>query len=344
MTPTGPVDAGVPETSSVPAAQNQSRRADFLISRKPRWDELATALKVTGKRQPEDLRRIGTLYRSAAADLALARREFPSDSMLLELEQTLLSARAVVYPREPGNFSIKDFYRNRYWRLVAERPWPLLASVALLVIPTIAVFAWALRDPDRASTLMGNRFGGGRESWGDQGYSANQQSSIAASIFVNNIRVSLLAFAAGITAGLGTAYLLIFNGALLGMVAGISTHQGHGDVAFTLIYAHGFLELSIIAVTAAAGMRMGWAIVDPGLLPRRVALREASVRAVEIVIGTIPFFVLAGLIEGFFTPAGFGPVWSGIVGTFFGAGYWALVWRRGRQPKKLAASGPLAVG
>jgi uncharacterized membrane protein SpoIIM required for sporulation len=322
------------ETSTEAGAiAHQTTRAEFVAARQPRWDELGALLKFSGKRKPDDLRRLGTLYRATAADLSVARREFPSDAMLRDLEQTLLSARAVVYPREPGRFSVKDFYRNRYWRLIAERPWYVAASVAFLLVPTIAAFIWSLKDPERAATMLGDRFGGGRESWGDQGYSASQQSSIASSIFVNNIRVSLFAFAAGITAGLGAAYLLILNGVILGVVAGLSTHQGHGDVAFTLIYAHGFLELSIIAVSAAAGMRMGWAIVDPGLAPRRVALREASVRAVEIVIGTIPFFVLAGLIEGFFTPAGFGPVWSGIVGTFFGVGYWALVWFRGRVPR-----------
>jgi uncharacterized membrane protein SpoIIM required for sporulation len=330
------VPSAATATSSEPMPQAQSTRSEFIASRKSRWDELAALLSQTGKRQPKEVLRLGNLYRSVAADLALARREFPSDSMLNELEQTLLSARAVVYPREPGRFSVKEFYRNRYWRLIAERPWFLWSSIALLMVPTIAVFIWALKDPDRASTLLGKRFSGGRESWGDQGYSAGQQSSIATSIFINNIRVSFLAFAAGITAGLGTAYLLIYNGALLGMVAGISTTQGHGDVAFTLIFAHGFLELSIIAVTAAAGMRMGWAIVDPGLLPRRVALREASVRAVEIVMGTIPFFVLAGLIEGFFTPAGYGPIWSGIVGTIFGGSYWALVVWRGRSKAEAA--------
>ncbi len=317
------------KTSAVDAVM--TLRSEFLASRTPGWDELDVLVKRGSSRRCDELRRLGTLYRAVAADLAYARREFPSDPMLQRLEQTLLHARAVVYPREPSHFSVREFYRTRYWRLIAERPWHLAASVAMLVVPTIAVFLWALKDPDRASTLLGTRFEGGRESWGDQGYSGSQQSSIAASIFVNNIRVSFLAFAAGITAGLATAYLLFFNGALLGMVAGLSTTQGHGDVAFTLIYAHGFLELSIIAVTAAAGMRMGWAIVDPGLLPRRVALRDASVRAVEVVIGTVPFFVLAGLIEGFFTPAGFGPIWAGLVGTIFGGSYWALVAWRGRS-------------
>ena len=306
-------------------------RTQFVQERRECWERLRSATSKKKRYSSDELREIGTLYRSTSGDLAVARRLFPYDPMLAELEQILTPARSVVYARPPGRFSIVEFYRRRYWRLIAERPWLLAGSVALLVIPTVAVFVWALKDPDRASTLLGGRFQGGRDSFGDQGYSAAQQSAVASQIFTNNIRVSLMAFAVGVTAGLGTAYLLIFNGALLGMVAGLAVQQGHGDVAFALIYGHGFLELTIIAVTAAAGMRMGWAIVDPGLRSRGRALREESVLAVEVVLGTMPFFVLAGLIEGFFTPAGFGPLWAGAVGTFFGGSYWGLLWWRGRQ-------------
>ena len=317
--PTGPVSAAM-------------ARSDFVEARRARWESLreAATTKRRTRRSPDELLAIGNLYRATAADLALARRQFPSDPLLAEIEQILIPARSVVYGHVPGRFSVVAFYKRRYWRLIAERPWMLAAAVAMLIVPTVAVFLWALRDPDRAATLLGGRFGGGRDTFGDQGYSASQQSAVASQIFVNNIRVSLLAFAFGITAGLGTAYLLIFNGALLGLVAGISVKQGHGDVAFALIYGHGFLELTVIAVSAAAGMRLGWALVDPGLRSRRRALGDEGLLAVEIVLGTIPFFVIAGLIEGFFTPAGYGPVWAGVVGTFFGVGYWLLLCWRGR--------------
>ncbi len=319
-------------------------RTQFVQERREAWERLRSATSTKKRYSADELREIGTLYRSTSGDLAVAGRLFPYDPMLLELELILTPARSIVYARPPGRFSIVEFYRRRYWRLIGERPWLLGAAVALLVIPTIAIFIWALKDPERASTLLGGRFQGGRDSFGDQGYSAAQQSAVASQIFTNNIRVSLLAFAVGITAGLGTAYLLIFNGALLGMVAGLAVHDGHGDVAFALIYGHGFLELTVIAVTAAAGMRMGWALVDPGLRSRGRALREESVVAVEVVLGTMPFFVLAGLIEGFFTPAGFGPWWAGVVGTFFGGAYWWLLWWKGRPaaaPPGKAVTSPL---
>jgi uncharacterized membrane protein SpoIIM required for sporulation len=117
---------------------------------------------------------------------------------------------------------------------------------------------------------------------------------------------------------------------MLGYVVGYSANEGNSDVVFALITGHGVLELSIICVAAMAGMRMGMALVNPGLRSRGLALRREAVAAVEIVIGTVPWFILAGLIEGFFTPAGFGPVWAGIVGFTVGGIYWALIIWRGR--------------
>ena len=322
--PDSVASAGAPEAVSV------DRRSAFIGARTERWNELRAVAsgKANLKRSPDDLRRIGALYRATSADLAIARRVYPSDPMINELELLITPARAIVYRRPSQRFDLRSYYRDRYWQRIGERPWLLVIATLLLLVPTLAVFVWALRDPNRAASLLGGRFSGGRETWGDQGYSASQQANVSSSIFVNNIRVSLLAFAFGITAGLGTAYLLVFNGALLGMFAGVSVQQGHGTVAFALIYGHGFLELTIIAISAAAGMRMGWAVVDPGNRPRLVALREESTAAVEIILGTIPFFIAAGLIEGFFTTAGFGPVAAAIVGTLSGGAYWcALLWR-----------------
>ncbi len=280
---------------------------------------------------PTEVRRVGALYRAVSGDLALARSLFPNDPLLTRLVGVLAPARIAVYRRPNRRFSLREFYARTYWRRVLERPGLTAAATALLLLPALALFFWALRDPERAATLLGGRFSGGRTSWGDQGYSSQQQASVASEIFINNIRVSFLAFAAGITLCLGTGWLLIFNGALLGLVAGTSTAQGHGDVAFTLIVAHGVLELSVIIVTAVAGMRMGWAIIEPGRRTRAMALRDEALAAVEIVLGTIPFFVLAGLIEGFFTPAGFGPVWAGAVGVVAGGAYWLTAFLRSRS-------------
>src|SRR5207245_8654013 len=125
-------------------------------------------------------------------------------------------------------------------------------------------------------------------------------------IFTNNIQVSFLAFAGGIAAGLGTVCVLLFNGAIVGAVAGVAFRGGGGGSFLELVVPHGVLELSVIVVSAAAGLGMGRAVIDPGRRSRRAALAEEAREAVEIVLGTAPWFVLAGLVEGFVTPSGVG--------------------------------------
>jgi uncharacterized membrane protein SpoIIM required for sporulation len=115
----------------------------------------------------------------------------------------------------------------------------------------------------------------------------------------------------------------------LGAVAGLAIGAGNGRPFFELVLAHGVLELSCIAVAGAAGLRLASAIVDPGTRSRMDALRTEARASVEIVLGTAVWLVVAGLVEGFLTPAGKGLTVVLIVGLGLGALYWGLVFWRG---------------
>ena len=130
---------------------------------------------------------------------------------------------------------------------------------------------------------------------------------MASQIFTNNIQVTFLAFAGGMLLGLGTLYVLFQNGMMLGAVGGLAIGAGNGRPFFELVTAHGVLELSCIVVAGAAGLRLGWAIIDPGNRTRGEALRDEARAAVEIVLGTAAWLVVAGLVEGFLTPVGHRP-------------------------------------
>ena len=106
----------------------------------------------------------------------------------------------------------------------------------------------------------------------DLGLATDEEAAFSAAIMTNNIRVTLLAFAAGILAGLGTAAVLILNGVLLGAIGGLAVGAGNGRPFFELVAAHGVLELSCIVVAGAAGLRFGWALVEPGTGTRGDAL------------------------------------------------------------------------
>ncbi len=312
-----------------------------MREREPAWSELASLIRAAGNR-PERLgaaraARLGALYRSCAADLALARRRWPGDPIVYRLENLTSQGRQLVYGAKDKRFSLRDFFGRRYWRLVWERPVLLLVAALLLFGPGLLAGQWAVSDPGAASSLVPGEFSGvtePRPEGGDLGLSAEEQAAFSSMIFTNNIRVTFLAFAGGILAGLGTGFVLVYNGTVLGAVFGLAIGAGNSRLFFELVTPHGVLELTCIVVTAAAGLRMGWAMIDPGTRRRTTAVVEEGRSACEIVLGTAPWLVLAGLVEGFVTPKGLGFEGALAFGLALGVIYWVLLILRGRPERK----------
>jgi uncharacterized membrane protein SpoIIM required for sporulation len=309
----------------------------FLAERQPSWAELEALVSRAGRRPerlgPEGVLRLGALYREAAADLALARRAFPRDPVVGRLEHLVGRARNLVYDTPPRRTSVLRFFAREYWRLVASRPLPLLVAAVLLFAPAALAGGWALRDPGTAGGLVPEEYRAvtePRET--DLGLGVEEEAAFSSAIFTNNIRVTFFAFAGGVLAGLVTAAVLAFNGVLLGTVAGLAVGAGNGGTFFELVTAHGVLELSCIVVAGAAGLRLGWALVEPGRRTRRESLVSEARATVAIVLGTAPWLVVAGLVEGFVTPEGLGLPTVLAVGLALGIVYWSLVVGRGRAP------------
>jgi uncharacterized membrane protein SpoIIM required for sporulation len=320
---------------------------EFVRDRAATWSELEHLVERAGNAPARlgsaGVLRLGACYRSVAADLAFARRRFPSDPIVARLERLTERGRHAVYNTSGSRNTVREFATRGYWRRIRERPALLVIAIACLALPTLLAGYWAWRDPGPASGLVPSKYQSvtqPRKAGQDLGISVDEQSDMAASIFTNNIQVTFLAFAGGILVGLGTLYLLIQNGILLGAVGGLAIGAGNGRAFFELIVAHGVLELSCIAVSGAAGLRVASAIVDPGTRTRMEALRIETRAAVEMVLGTAAWLVVAGLVEGFLTPAGKGLTVVLIVGFGLGALFWGLVLWRG-APERPRATEPL---
>jgi uncharacterized membrane protein SpoIIM required for sporulation len=313
----------------------------FVADRSPVWKRLEELAR-DSRRKPERLgpdgvRELGLRYRETVADLAFARRRFPSDPVVRRLEPLVAQARHLVYDSEPRTGAVREFVSHGYWRRVRERPVPLLVAALFLFAPALLAGTWAWRDPGAASGLVPSRYQ--RDSGTDLGVSVSDEAALASQIFTNNITVTMLAFGGGLLFGLGTLLVLVQNGVLLGAVAGLAIGAGNGRPFFSLVTAHGVLELSCICVAAAAGLRIGWALVDPGYRRRGDALRAETRAAVEVLLGTAAWLVIAGLVEGFLTPAGLGLTVAVTVGIAIGALYWGLVFWRGRPATSSSAAG-----
>lgn len=312
----------------------------FVRERQPSWEELEQLVSVARRRPqrlgPDRVRRLGALYRATAADLAFARGRFRGDPVVRRLEDLVGRSRHLVYSAPGGGReSLIRFFTRGYWRLVAESPLALVVSIVLLFGPAALAAGWALHDPPAAIGIVPDQFRPVVEEerpWSQ--LSADEQAAFSSEVLTNNIRVSLLAVAGGITLGLVTALALIYNGLLLGAIGGLMFEAGNGVGFVDLVTGHGVLELTCIVVSGAAGLRFGWAIVEPGRGTRAAAMRRQAVRSVALVLGTAPWLVVAGIVEGYraqLAEAGLGAVIG--VGVSLGLLYWGLVLALGRADR-----------
>jgi uncharacterized membrane protein SpoIIM required for sporulation len=317
----------------------------FVDERVDSWQELDRLMRAadgrTERLTPGDVRRLGELYRGSAADLALARRAFPGDPTVGALEQRVGAAHNLVYKAPTRRDAVLDFFVHGYWRAIRERPVPLLIAVLLLFGSALITGTWAYRDPGAAGTLAPGAYAAvtqPRPHGSNLELSTSTRAAFAAQIFTNNIAVTFLAFAAGAFLGIGSALVLLFNGIMLGVVAGLAVGSGNGSVFFELVASHGMLELSCIAVAGAAGMRLGWAYVVPGYKTRTQSMIDEARESMTIVLGTAIWLVIAGLTEGFITPTGLNVPEALAIGLSLATIFWTLVFVLGRPRREHAIS------
>ncbi len=125
----------------------------------------------------------------------------------------------------------------------------------------------------------------------------------SSAIAVNNIKVSLLTWGLGLTFGIGTVWLLVFNGVMLGAIAAACMRAGMLLPLTEFVVGHGSLELPAIWISGGAGLLMGEAMLFPGRYSRRVELRLKGRSSVQIIVGIVPILLVAGAIEGFVSPS-----------------------------------------
>ena len=299
-----------------------NRRVDvdgYIALHQQDWDRLAVLTRRARGRvarlPPGELDELVLLYQRVSAHLSHARATFGNVGLTNRLTRIVADANGVIYGKRPRTARaittfVADTFPAAVWR---SRRFVAVAAL-LTFVPAVAMGSW-LAVSDRA--LEASAPEAVREAYLEEDfeayYSSEPAAQFAAEVTVNNIQVSILAFALGIFFCVGTAYILIFNGANVGVAAGLFHAAGEAPKFWGLIPPHGLLELTAVVIAGAAGLRMGWAIIAPGDRSRTDALAEEGRRSVVIIIGLIVAFIVAGIIEGFVTGSSLGtPVRVGI--------------------------------
>lgn len=293
--------------------------SDFIARRRQAWEELAgLVLRTSGRGGAknltrEQLRRLGPLYRHAAADLAFARLRGASPELLHYLSDLVTRAHGLLYTeRGPGASRLGRF-------LLYGLPYQLRKNLKLILLALAFFWAGTLfstilcwQNPEAGKVFLGQQFGDRdqdtdfykdlHKTLGD-----DTRAQQAAFLMQNNIGVAIRAFAFGILGAIPTPLLMFFNGCVIGPIAVAQHKAGYDLIFWSFIFPHGVPELSAIFIAGAAGMRIGFALLVPGEHTRADALKLAGADAIRLLFGATAFLILAGLLESYVSPANLPP-------------------------------------
>jgi uncharacterized membrane protein SpoIIM required for sporulation len=288
----------------------------WVAKRRPVWQQLEDLLRQIESRgirtlDRQQLQDLGRLYRSASADLSRARAMNLGTAILSYVNNLVVKAHNQVYQRRKNRFvDLLNFFYATFPELVRQNIIYIAASFLVFMGGVMTCYDYTRQDVNFAhmelvqghplvSDDMWDLIEKGK-MWTDQLQDASP--AFASAISTNNIRVCLLSFVLGITGGLGTLFVLFYNGMSIGTVFGICEHFGLRQNILLFVVGHGSLELPAIFISGGAGLLLGKGMLFPGDLPRADSIRLAARSAVGLFLGCIPILLIAGAVEGFISP------------------------------------------
>jgi uncharacterized membrane protein SpoIIM required for sporulation len=283
----------------------------WLEKRKPYWSKLETLLNQSAKSGLKsltrtDLQELSLLYRQTAADLAAIREDRGSVHFSRYVNQLLVRAHNTIYSgRRASASAMFSFFWKTFPATFRRNLKHFLLAVIIFLIAGAVGAMMTRQNPDFKVKLLGPEMVetiDRHEMWTHSIVGIKPLASSA--IMTNNMSVGFTTFAFGITAGLGTIYMMAFNGLLIGVIGMACALSGMSLQLWSFVAPHGVLELPAIFIGGAAGFRIAQGLLFPGLLPRRESLARAGLEAVKLILGTIPILIIAGLIEAFVSPTG----------------------------------------
>ena len=287
----------------------------WILKRRPHWDRLSSLLSQAdrsglGQLSRAELQEMALLYRQVAADLSVLRQDATARTYAQHVNQLLARAHHIIYSgRKTNLLTLFRFLRDEYPAIFQQQIRFVLASLAVSV-------AWGLvgaaitsahpqfmrmfASPEMIATMERHHM------WTESIVTIAPMET--SHIMTNNLSVCFAIFAGGIVFGLGTFFYLFFNGMMLGVI-GVACHQyGMSLALWSFVAPHGSLELPSIIIAGGAGFRLGHAMLFPGALRWKESVARGGIEATRLISGVIPMLVVAGCLEGFFSPSQ-APVW-----------------------------------
>lgn len=283
---------------------------DFVSKKRADWDRLAGLIERANRRRGlralsrEDVLEIGPLYRRVSSDLAYARARAVSEDLVAHLNSLVGRAHALLYETESSgsaarsalNFYVTDFptLLQRHFRL-------FLVTMSIALAGGLLSYWLVIHQPERLSLFVPPGFESSVEAWKSGKMKQEPLVEGASWYMTHNYQVGMITFASGFLLGIPTASMLFDTGTMMGALAALmaQVHQMHNF--WPGVLPHGIAELTAIFICGTAGFLIALSLLLPGERTRADALKIAGLNAIKLVLGSIPLFVFAGVIEAMFS-------------------------------------------
>ncbi len=277
----------------------------FIENNQADWEELERILEYPDR---ADADKLIFLFEKVSGDLAFARTFYPNRSVrvyLNNLTQNVL--KSIETKRNRFKFSdIITYYREELPREVYRSRKAFITSFLVFVLAVVIGVISSANVEDFPNIILGDDYIQMTEDNINDGdpmavYKDMDQGDMFLKITINNVRVSFLCFVLGILGSMGTVFVLLYNGIMVGAFQYFFYKKGLFLTSFLTIWIHGTIEISAIIIAGAAGIILGNGILFPKSYDRQSSTLMAAKRALKIILGIIPLFIIAGFLESFVT-------------------------------------------
>jgi len=294
----------------LPNSSNSILSNLWIQKRTPYWERLASLVAAAGPTHLKGLSRselqeLALLYRQVASDLSTLRQDRTSAALASQINHLLARAHHIIYSSRKStwrNFFL--FLRDGYPLFFRQQIGYVFAALVIMLGGALVAMAFTLANPRFAAPILGAGVMSSverHEMWTRSIVGIAPQA--ASGIMTNNLSVSFGGFAGGLLFGFGAFYVLFLNGLMLGAVAVVCQQAGMAIPLWSFVAPHGSLELPAIVIAGAAGLRLGHGMLFPGIYRWKDSVARAGGEAVRLVSGVIPMLIIAGSLEGFFSPS-----------------------------------------
>lgn len=280
------------------------REVSFIEQNKDKWILIESNLRNKVDVTPDVL---ASNYIELTNDLAYAQTFYVNSKTKDYLNELSILAHQQLYrDQKASSGQIGRFFLEDVPHAVWQIRRPLLYSFLIFLLAIAIGFVSAQYDLDFVRLILGDHYVDMSIANIEKGdpaavYAGGSEIGSALAITINNVRVAFLAFAYGIFFSLGTGYILFSNGIMVGAFHHLFYQYGVMGQAMSAIWIHGMIELSVIVIAGGCGLAMGNSILFPKSYTRLESFKRAVKVAVKVLVSTVPFFIVAGFLEGYVT-------------------------------------------